>query len=288
VKSNKPLVSVYIPTHNRSTLLIQAIESVLAQTYSNIEIIVCSDGSTDNTDQVMQDYCQKYSNIKYLKNIIAKGACFSRNRCIEEAEGEYITGLDDDDLFHPNRIEIFVKLYNNDDAFLCSSIILKPLSKFKGFSLFKTKTNQLKCIKITLDDILFENIVGNQIFIPIKKLKSVNGFSEDMPAWQDYDTWVKLMVKYGNARKIEYDLYVADDEPQRARITNSNRRIDGCLKFYEKYDHLLNEKNKRNAHLRKAIFSNTKLPFIELVKYFNIEGGRNWLRAVVIKLGHKF
>mgnify|MGYP006311791277 CR=1 FL=1 len=78
----KKLVTVYIPTHNRSQLLRQAVESVINQTYKNLEIIVVSDGSTDDTDDVMAELCKKYDNIIYYKLDTPQGACAARNKAI--------------------------------------------------------------------------------------------------------------------------------------------------------------------------------------------------------------
>ncbi len=66
---NPPLVSVLITTHNRSDLLKRAIESVIRQTYKSLEIIVIDDGSTDNTEDVVNEYLKQHDNIKYIKHI---------------------------------------------------------------------------------------------------------------------------------------------------------------------------------------------------------------------------
>ena len=99
----KPLITVYIPTHNRSILLKRAVDSVLRQTYENFEIIICDDGSSDNTADYLVDLASRDHRVKFIRNNEPKGACFSRNRCIELAKGEFITGLDDDDEFVENR-----------------------------------------------------------------------------------------------------------------------------------------------------------------------------------------
>ena len=86
------MVSVIIPTHNRFKLLFRAIESVINQTYNDIEIIVVSDGSTDDTDVFMQRYLDN-SRVKYISYSPARGGNYARNRGIEAAEGEYIACL---------------------------------------------------------------------------------------------------------------------------------------------------------------------------------------------------
>lgn len=282
-----PLVSVYIPTHNRSDFLIRAVESVLGQSYKNIEILVCSDGSSDNTDVVMQGYCDKYSNIRYFKNDKPQGACVARNVCINHAKGVFITGLDDDDVFHPERISIFVATFNEKDAFLCSSLVEEKLTNLSSVQ-FPDITQLNELTDITLNDLLFNNDIGNQIFTTTEKLRAIDGFCEEMPAWQDYDTWTRLSLKYGTGRKVHTVLYIADIEPSRERITTSPKGKIGCFKYYDRYWHLMNAQQIKNATLRKSIFSNEKLSLSDLVKCFNVKGFRNWLRAVAIFLGYKF
>ena len=102
-----PLVSVVIPTYNSAKFIIQAIESVLSQTYSNYEIIVVDDGSTDNTGQVLEPYKNKIS-YTYQTN---QGVAASRNNGIDIAQGELIAFLDADDLFLPQKLHQQVSIF---------------------------------------------------------------------------------------------------------------------------------------------------------------------------------
>jgi glycosyltransferase involved in cell wall biosynthesis len=95
-----PLVSVVIPTYNCDRYLVQAIESVLSQTYSNIEIIVVDDGSTDQTQRVLKPYLNR---IRYIHQQ-NHGVSAARNRGIQEASGEFIAFLDADDFFLPDKL----------------------------------------------------------------------------------------------------------------------------------------------------------------------------------------
>jgi glycosyltransferase involved in cell wall biosynthesis len=98
-----PHVSVIIPTYNRSRLLRLATESVLAQTYPNIEIIVVDDGSTDDTSTVVAQ-CAERGQVTYIKQA-NQGVAAARNTGIRVASGEYLNFLDHDDLFAPTKIE---------------------------------------------------------------------------------------------------------------------------------------------------------------------------------------
>lgn len=282
-----PLVSVYIPTHNRSGLIKRAVDSVLAQTYKSIEVLVCSDGSTDDTDQVMAEYVEQYPNVKYFKNESPQGACSARNVCINNASGEYITGLDDDDIFHPQRIELLIANIEESDSFICSALLQWDLNKKDVSTFLSSNFTGVKSSKVTLEQMLLDNVVGNQIFARSDKLRSIGGFCEEMPAWQDYDTWVRMLLTHGDAKKITAPLYIADIDRTRNRITSSNKRLVGCTKFYERYWHLMNHQQRKNAQLRIAIFKQEKLPLWKLISLFNLGDVKNWLRASAIKCGYK-
>ena len=103
---NNPLVSVIIPTHNRASLVADAVKSVLNQTYNNIEIIVIDDGSTDDTRSVVTSLS---GNIRYVFQE-KQGPGVARNRGIDEATGDWIAFLDSDDLWLPDKLSLQFKV----------------------------------------------------------------------------------------------------------------------------------------------------------------------------------
>lgn len=104
-----PKVSVVIPTHNRSSLLRRAIQSVLDQTYQDFEIIVVDDASTDDTEAVVKGFADE--RIRYVRHSENRGEAASRNTGIRLAKGEYIAGHDDDDVWLPPKLEKQVKAF---------------------------------------------------------------------------------------------------------------------------------------------------------------------------------
>lgn len=99
------LVSVVMPSYNCEAYIGNAIDSVLAQSYQNLELLVCDDCSTDGTRDVVQSYADRDARIKLLVNNKNSGAAVSRNVCIERACGEYLAFLDSDDIWLPGKLE---------------------------------------------------------------------------------------------------------------------------------------------------------------------------------------
>lgn len=97
------LVSIIMPSYNTAKFISESINSVLAQTYKDWELIIVDDCSTDNTDEVVASFNDE--RIRYLKNEKNSGAAVSRNKAISEASGRWIAFLDSDDLWEPEKLE---------------------------------------------------------------------------------------------------------------------------------------------------------------------------------------
>jgi glycosyltransferase involved in cell wall biosynthesis len=98
---DQPIVSIIIPTYNRAHLIGETLDSVLAQTYTNWECIIVDDGSTDNTDEVVEEYVKKDSRFKYYHrpDEHLPGGNGARNYGFKMSKGEYVNWLDSDDLY---------------------------------------------------------------------------------------------------------------------------------------------------------------------------------------------
>ena len=114
---NEPLVSVIVTTHNREDNVIRAVNSVINQSYRNIEIIVVDDHSSDDTAKKIGQLIEKNDNLFYYALPDPnRGACAARNYGISQAHGMYIAGLDDDDEFVPERIEKMMAAMSDEVA----------------------------------------------------------------------------------------------------------------------------------------------------------------------------
>lgn len=98
------LVSIIMPSYNTGRFIKETVESVVAQTYPNWELIIVDDCSTDHTDQIIKELLND-TRIHYIKNEKNSGAAVSRNRALREAKGRWIAFLDSDDLWHPEKLE---------------------------------------------------------------------------------------------------------------------------------------------------------------------------------------
>ena len=239
------LVSVYMPTKNRVALLRRAVESVLGQTHRELELWVVDDGSTDGT----QDYLQRASaadpRLRVLRNEISLGAPRSRNLAITHARGEFITGLDDDDCFHEQRLEKLVQAWRRHEQeraqFSClytqdleSSGAIKRASK--------------KVAKVVYEDLFFYNLIGNQIFTRRERLIEAGLFDEHMPAWQDLDLFMRVLKNFGPALLVDEPLYVLELAPSNDRISMSSARVTAA------YERLAAKVSNHAPVLRQGLF----------------------------------
>src|SRR5690554_947945 len=260
--NENPLVTVYIPTYNRLELLKRAVKSVLDQDYSNIELIVVDDGSSDGTVDYLECVSQADQRVRYFVNEVNSGACVSRNKAIWAAKGEFITGLDDDDEFTSDRISSFVKSELIDKySFLCTRVLVKNKKIYIG-SRFSGVINIRKA--------LYKNIIGNQVFTKTRYIKDVGGFDEKFPSWQDYDVWIRLLKRYGDGFKLKQPTYLLNTDECLNRISDLSYKSSGYLFFVEKHISILTKRHIFSLHIENKINSNSilnKRDFFLLIRY---------------------
>ncbi len=193
-------VSIIIPTFNRREYVQEAIESVFAQSYTNYELIVIDDGSTDGTDRVIES---KYmGKLKYIWQN-NQGEAKARNHGISLSTGKYLAFLDSDDKWHPEKLLYQVNMIegrrNKDSniALICSSVwLIDENGRLISSRLSGRKKN---IEKLQLEDYLYKP----QIFGPSSNavfynefVKEVGGFDEDIQFGEDWGLLIKLREKY--------------------------------------------------------------------------------------------
>ncbi len=230
-----------MPTYNRLDLLARAVDSVLVQDYENFELIVIDDGSCDGTHEYMRSMEASDCRVRFVENKFNSGACYSRNRAISLAQGDFITGLDDDDYFESDRLASFVRAwYKKDDgviALCANSKIILPSKKYKI-----TKRPKF----ITKNDLLQSNFIGNQIFAPKSLFLKVGGFDETFPAWQDYELWFRMLSSTGaKVSCIDTASYVQDISHPHERISDGKGdKIKKAAEFFAEKHNLSYKEEK--------------------------------------------
>lgn len=241
---DKPLVSAVVTTHNRTSLLPRALDSVAAQTYSNLELVVVDDGSDEDVSQIVESY-REVLPVRFIRNERAAGACRARNQGIEAAGGEFVAGLDDDDQWEIPRIEKLMDAYSAEYSFVTSDV---RMMYRKGAPVWRKKAI------ITLDDLLYSNYVGNQGLIKRERLLRVGGFDESLDAAQDYDLWIRLAEEYGPVKNVQEPLQNIYLEHGGGRISNPADQLRGYLRFYQKHKPMMNRSQRKYQlfNIRKA------------------------------------
>lgn len=191
--SKVELVSVVIPTYNRSKQVIVAIESVLAQLYSNIEIIVVDDGSTDNTAHSLKQFSEEIS-YHFTKN---SGVSSARNLGIRVAKGKYIAFLDSDDLWSETKVKRQVEFFRLNPDF---GLVLTDCLFFDNSGNTTEQTNRR--FFLPLDGYNFENVLLKPSFIPstamvkAEVLDDIGLFDNSLKTAEDLDLHLRIAAKY--------------------------------------------------------------------------------------------
>jgi glycosyltransferase involved in cell wall biosynthesis len=181
-----PLVSVVIPTFNYGHFVCQAVESALAQTYPNIEVIVVDDGSTDDTVQRLAPYRDR---IRYIHQE-NRGLSAARNMGIRHATGEWIALLDADDLWHRQKIEAQLNAIRD---FGPVALIGSPEAKELNGKLPTTTGVE----RLRIRDLLLTRRIGpSSALIRTDCLNTVGGFDEDLQSVEDRDMWLRLAARF--------------------------------------------------------------------------------------------
>ncbi len=242
---NAAWVSVYLPTRNRLELLQRAVNSVLEQTYSRIELVVVNDGSTDTTRSYLDQLCRMDARVKVIHNESSVGAPRSRNMAIQLASGEFVTGLDDDDYFHRDRVQALVEhwlaLERAEQHFSC---IFTQDFIVKGAN----STLSAKPDSVNADELFFYNVIGNQIFTRRTYFIAAGLFDEAMPAWQDLDAFIRVLRKFGPAKRLDRGLYFLNVDPRPDRISVGSKQ-----KLLAAYRRLAGKNRELPAITRQAL-----------------------------------
>lgn len=200
-KNKQPLVTAVITTYKRKPEIVKrALDSIVGQTYENIEIYVVNDYPTDqNLVEELGKMVKASAGHRSVHYVVVEkngGACRARNIALDKAAGEYFACLDDDDEWLPEKVELQVQaLEKQSDAVIayCNAII-RYADQGKENVRFAATQNE--------GDIYFEQIGNNNIgscsfpMFRTEVLKEVGGFDVSMPALQDWELYLRILKKY--------------------------------------------------------------------------------------------
>ena len=185
-----PKVSVIMPTFNRIKYLCEAIDSVLAQTYKDYEIIVVDDGSMDDTKEALKCYGDRIRYF-YCNN---RGVAGARNFGINQASGEYIAFLDDDDLWLNDKLARQIPVLDNDHmlAFVCADTYVID-ARGRVIKAWRKGVHNQETFGS-----LYESDFAYTLTVVARKscLNEVGPFDEMLTGSEDYDMWLRLAKKY--------------------------------------------------------------------------------------------
>lgn len=250
VKLNNSLVSVVIPTYKRSDMLKRAIESVLNQSHTDIEVIVVDDNDPNSkyrkaTQTTMQQYInnEKVNYIKHAKNL---NGSVARNTGIQHSNGKYICFLDDDNYYYENKIEIQYNYLKNN---------LQHNAVYCGYN----KDGEIH-IPRQEGDLTFEQLSGmniidtNSIMMCKSDIVDFGGWDIRLTRNQD----VAFMIRYfstGNTIGVVEKPLFYYDLADRSNVADPKKNENNTNQFLSLYRDFIEELSKNNSNIKKKIYA---------------------------------
>lgn len=199
-----PRISIAVGIYNCAATLAEAIDSILAQTYTDWEMLLCDDGSTDDTLKIALEYSRKDARIHVLRNPSNLGLNHSLNHCLREARGEFYARMDGDDISLPHRL---ARLVAEMDAHPESVLISSWMTCFDengDWALIKTKERP-----VAADFVHGTPFIHAPCMIRKSILVELGGYGTE--TWlrrsQDYHLWFRLYAAGYSGRNIQESLY---------------------------------------------------------------------------------
>ena len=225
-------ITVLMGIYNCATTLVEALDSLYAQTYQKFKIVLCDDGSTDNTYQVAFDYSLNKNNIILIQNEKNCGLNYSLNRCLEYADTDYCARMDGDDISLPTRFEKEINFLDNHPEY---AIVSCPMIYFDENGEFM-KGNCHGEPKIS-DIIEGPPFCHAPCMIRTTAYKSVGGYTVDklLIRYEDYNLWTKMYVAGYRGYNLNECLYAMRDDATAAKRRTLKSSLNGIYAHYLAY-----------------------------------------------------
>lgn len=216
-------VSVLMGVYNNEQTVGKSIESILNQTFTDWEMIICDDGSSDNSYNVVLEYCKRDSRIKLIKNEKNQGLSYTLNKCLENATGEYSARMDGDDLCDETRFQKQVDFLDSHPEFGFVSTTMKRFDEKGVYDIPETRENYVPTLK---DYIKGSPFCHAPVMIRTSAYLQVNGYRvrDEVLGVEDYDLWFRLYAKGIKGCIIREPLYNMFDGRDAAKRRTFKRR----------------------------------------------------------------
>jgi glycosyltransferase involved in cell wall biosynthesis len=223
----KPLLTVIIPTCNRHDSLMRAVESVISQKVTNLEVIVVNDGHSE-LPQMLKAKLANLADIKVIRNDHPHGAANARNFGVNHSAGKYITFLDDDDIYLPGRLLGMLDTFKENDFIFVSSGRFYEIGDFAEIHNVPYQFTG----KITLEDIRYANDIDIGFMVTRSDFLRIGGFDPSFTNLEDWD-FVIRMLKESNGYKLGRLDYAVNIDPNRERVSTNDSK--GYRELAQKY-----------------------------------------------------
>lgn len=226
-----PIVSIIMGIYNCSATLAEAIDSILAQTFEDWNLIMCDDGSTDNTYQTAKKYADRYpKKIILIRNEKNMGLNHTLNRCLEISDGKYIARMDGDDISLPARLEKEVAFLDShpEYAIVSTSMIFFDETGILGQNVPIEKPTKHDFIKKSPVHCHAPSMIRREALVDI------DGYTEDrrMLRFEDVNLWYKLYAKGYIGYNLNEPLYKMRDDRYAVKRRNLKSRLNGAYVTY--------------------------------------------------------
>lgn len=221
-------ISVLIGIYNCASTLKDALDSLYTQTYKDFKVIMCDDGSTDDTYAVAKSYAEKYDNIILIRNTKNMGLNYTLNHCIEYADTKYCARMDGDDISLPTRFEKQVQFLDSHPEY---AVVSTPMIYFDDYGEFRRGKG--KGIVKAHDFINGSPICHAPSMIRTDAMKAVGGYSVDnkLLRVEDYHLWFKMFAAGYKLYMMDECLYMMrDDQNAFHRRTLKSRLNEAYVK----------------------------------------------------------
>lgn len=272
----QPLVSIIIPTFNRAHLIGETLDSVLAQTYTNWECIVVDDGSTDNTEEVLKNYCEIDTRFKYVHrpNTHKPGGNGARNYGFELSKGEYINWFDSDDLMLDDFIQKKITPFMEDEQL---DVVISKYTYFDERGVKDRIANKNYSGDIINDLVTGDANLSTLPFLIKKSALSTIRFNEHLRKAQDLDFFFRFFTSLNRPKLffVNQILHKVRKKTGDSISESKNNIIEKLVSKHHVNKMILNYFNSNN-HL-KGIEKYQKELLKDIVKFLE---NKKWLTAL--------